>query len=344
MQNKNALKIQRNFDLASFTSFGFSQQATHYAEVATEQELAAAVSLANDNNWKILALGEGSNLVLTKDFEGLVIRQTSQDIHYDISSKQTATVTASAGVNWHYLVTDTVNKNLAGLENLSLIPGTVGAAPVQNIGAYGVEIGERLISLRAIDITSGQWLEFSRKDCQFGYRHSVFKSEPDRYIISSVTFELDQHPTLRTDYNALAEYLNKHTPNTELTPKLVSDAVCAIRAQKLPDPAVLPNAGSFFHNPVISDRHFQALKLDYPDIVGYKQENAQFKVAAGWLVERLGYKGFRENGVGVHEMQALVLIRYAEASGADLMALAARIQHYAKDKFDIDLTVEPRIL
>lgn len=339
------MNIRHQIDLSGYTTFGFSQRAAHFVEVTTEQELSTAVKLAQQNNWPILALGGGSNLVFANDFQGLVIRQTNEHIHYPaVHNRQETWVTAGAGVQWHRLVMDTVGRGLIGLENLSLIPGLVGAAPVQNIGAYGIELCDRLMSLRALHIPSGQWQTMQCADCDFSYRNSLFKKLDGDYIISEVTLRLGGNLGLHTRYSALSDYLNEHYAGQVPDVGMVSDAVCAIRSSKLPDPAELPNAGSFFHNPVISAERYESLLMRFPDLVAHRQDNGDYKLAAGWLIDKLGYKGFRQKGVGVHDRQALVLIKYRQTDASELIALANRIQAHVSEVFGVTLNIEPRIV
>ncbi len=343
----SGLTLRHDVDLGPYTSFGFSQKAAHFADVDSEESLVEAVQLAHTENWPILALGGGSNLVIAHDYPGLVIRQVDDTITYQqIGDAVETHVTASAGVAWHALVMDTVGRALTGLENLSLIPGQVevGAAPVQNIGAYGVELCDRFVSLRALHIASGQWQNMTGTDCQFAYRDSYFKHHDGQYIISSVTLRLGAHLGLHTGYAALSDYMALHHPGEEPDARRVSEAVCAVRRSKLPDPAVLPNAGSFFHNPVTSAKHFQSLQVRFPGIVGYALADGQYKLAAGWLIDRLGYRGFRKNGVGVHDQQALVLIKYRQTEAAALIRLANKIREHVKAEYGVSLSIEPRIL
>lgn len=339
------LALRHDVDLGPYTSFGFSCKAAHFAEVESEESLAEAVRLAKTQDWPILALGGGSNLVIAHDYPGLVIHQIDDTITYQQADDVLEThVTASAGVSWHALVMDTVSRDLPGLENLSLIPGQVGAAPVQNIGAYGVELCDRFVSLRALHIATGQWQTMTATDCQFGYRDSYFKHHDGQYIISAVTLRLGKHLGLNTGYAALSDYLALHHPGEDADTRRVSEAVCAVRRSKLPDPAVLPNAGSFFHNPVTSAAHFQSLQVRFPDIVGYALPDGQYKLAAGWLIDRLGYRGFRKDGVGVHDKQALVLIKYRQTDATALIQLAGKIREHVQAEYGVSLSIEPRIL
>ena len=336
--------IQHNVDLTKHNTFGFTQHAAHYVETTSAEQVEHAVRLAQDNGWPILPLGGGSNLVLTKDINALVIKQMDEDISYTDHGASGIHVQASAGFNWHSLVMHTVQRGHVGLENLSLIPGSVGAAPVQNIGAYGVELCDRFVSLKALHIPTLSWHTFDMEDCKFAYRDSLFKHQLDDYIITQVTLSLDGRHTLQTHYGALANYLQEHNQSEVISPQIVSDAVCTIRASKLPDPAVVPNAGSFFHNPVVSAEHYERLKTKFPNLVAYPQSGERYKLAAGWLIDQLGYKGYRQTGVGVHESQALVLIKCGPSDGVGLLALASAIRLKVKEVFDVALTIEPRIL
>lgn len=305
-----------------------------------------AVQMARAEKWPMLVLGGGSNLVFTHDYPGLIIRQTDHWITYDQhdSSHQAVQVTASAGVPWHTLVMDTINRGLTGLENLSLIPGQTGAAPVQNIGAYGVELCDRFVSLRALHIPSGQWLDMKSDDCHFSYRDSHFKHHDGDYIISSVTLQLGSQLGLHTGYATLSDYLDQNHPGVKPDARLISEAVCAVRSARLPDPAVLPNAGSFFHNPITSATHYRSLQERFPQIIGHALPDGRYKLAAGWLIDQLGYKGHRENGVGVHDRQALVLIKYQQTDASALIRLADRIREHVAREYGVTLHIEPRIL
>ncbi|MGQ7846318.1 UDP-N-acetylmuramate dehydrogenase [Granulosicoccus sp. 3-233] len=337
--------IEHDVDLTPYTTFGFKQRAAHFVEVDGEQALLEAVRHAQQRHWPILALGGGSNLVFTRDFPGLVIRQIDSSVRYTDATDGNGThVTSSAGVLWHELVMDTVDRDFIGLENLSLIPGQVGAAPVQNIGAYGVELCDRFVALRALHVPTGEWLTMTAEECHFSYRDSLFKRQQDEYIIGQVTLHIGGDLELNTEYRALAEYLASHFQDRRPDVKLVSESICAIRTSKLPDPARLPNAGSFFHNPVVSRSHYTDLLQNYPDMIGYPQENGSYKLAAGWLIDKLGYKGYRQNGVGVHGKQALVLIKYHQTDAVALIRLAEKIRDHVLQEFQVSLKIEPRIL
>jgi UDP-N-acetylmuramate dehydrogenase len=252
-------------------------------------------------------------------------------------------VEAEAGEPWHPFVQWTLQHGLVGLENLSLIPGTVGAAPVQNIGAYGVELKDLFAGLTALDRHSGELREFSLNDCGFAYRDSLFKREAGRWVILRVRFALHRAARLHLDYGPLRQRLAEQGI-AEPTAVDVSQAICAIRREKLPDPAVLGNAGRFFKNPMVSAELAQRLTAEHADLVAYPQADGRVKLAAGWLIERAGWKGFREGDAGVHRLQALVLVNYGQASGQQLLALAQRIQADILQRFAVDLEIEPNVL
>jgi UDP-N-acetylmuramate dehydrogenase len=255
---------------------------------------------------------------------------------------ETVVVEAEAGEPWHPFVLWTLEQGLGGLENLSLIPGTVGAAPMQNIGAYGVEIKDAFAGLTALDRQSGELRDFSLADCAFGYRDSLFKRQAGRWLILRVRFRLRRHAELRLDYGPLRQQLAAQGCVAP-TPQEVSRAVCAIRSEKLPDPAVLGNAGSFFKNPLVSAEQAARLREQYPGLVAYPADEGVVKLAAGWLIEQAGWKGFRDGDAGVHDKQALVLVNHGQATGGELLALARRIQADIAERFDVELEIEPNV-
>lgn len=252
-------------------------------------------------------------------------------------------VRVQAGENWHDWVTYSLAMNWFGLENLSLIPGSVGAAPIQNIGAYGVELESVFSELSAVNIASGLPVTFTRDDCGFAYRDSVFKRNlRDQYVITSVLFRLSKEPHLQLQYPVLRERLQNYSPQ-EVSAQLVSDLICAIRREKLPDPAELPNVGSFFKNPVVSRQQFERLRKAEPEVVGYRQEDDSVKLAAAWLIDRAGFKGQSFAGVAVHSRQALVLTNPARVGGDKVLALAEKIRRQVQARFQVELEIEPRI-
>jgi UDP-N-acetylmuramate dehydrogenase len=292
-----------------------------------------------------LVLGGGSNVVLTGDFAGLVLLVALRGRRIVREDADAVYVEAAAGEPWHDFVAWTLAQGLPGLENLALIPGTVGAAPIQNIGAYGLEMCERFASLRAVELASGKTVEFDAHACAFGYRDSFFKREGrDRFVITSVVFRLPKAWQPRAGYADLARELaaNGYAANGgQPDAQAIFDAVVAVRRAKLPDPLELGNAGSFFKNPVIDAAQFEALKSREPDVISYAQPDGSVKLAAGWLIDRCGWKGRALGAAGVHERQALVLVNRGGASGADVLALARAIQRDVQARFGVELEAEP---
>jgi UDP-N-acetylmuramate dehydrogenase len=341
------LNVQSNVSLKLFNTFGIQATARYWADVQTPNDLQTLLQLNGYDDVPKTILGGGSNLLLTGDVDGMVIRMNIQGIDLVRQDEQHWWVKAGAGVNWHEFVLYCVKRGYAGVENLSLIPGTVGAAPMQNIGAYGVEIEQVFESLEAVNRQTGDNRTFTRAECQFGYRESIFKHElKGHYVITSVTFRLNKTPVFHTSYGAIQETLDQMGIAAEtLSIKAISDAVIRIRRSKLPDPAEIGNAGSFFKNPEISLAHFQELKQQYPDMPGYPLASTdRVKVPAGWLIERCGWKGFRRGDAGVHAKQALVLVNYGNAVGDEILALAHEVQQSVGQRFGIEINPEVNIL
>jgi len=339
-----------NYSLAKLNAFQFNHSACRYVECQNDAEL-----LEFSKDWRSkqgsdsvpVVLGEGSNTVLTRDIDGPVLRFTGTDVSLESgNSDSSVLVHAQAGKNWHELVLEMIDNGLAGIENLSLIPGTCGAAPVQNIGAYGVELHNTLIKLTAFHWPSQQTLVMSREQCQFGYRDSVFKRHPGEYIISEITLELSTNNNINTSYTALQDMLcQRQIDNPQ--PKDISDIVCTIRRSKLPDPATLANAGSFFKNPVVTNEKFQALRQQYPELPAYSTNTPEkVKIAAGWLIDTAGLKGYEHPSrhVAVHDKQALVLVHRGGGTSAELMELAHHVQTTIENTFGVLLEREPRLL
>lgn len=340
------MQFEENKSLKDLNTLGFSQCAERFIEIDNDEQLNEVVAHANSKSWPVFVLGGGSNIVLTKDIPGLVIRQTSDVISYENRGEENSwlfRLTAGAGVNWHRLVRDTMSRGLPGLENLSLIPGSTGAAPVQNIGAYGVELAQRFESLRALHLPTNEWHTFDLKDCEFGYRDSFFKHHSGEYCITSVSLLVGNDCPFETEYESLAHALQRQNVD-KLTPVLISDTVCKIRQSKLPDPAQIYNVGSFFHNPVISGEQHAQLKQRFPNIVSYLQSNGSAKIAAGWLIDSLGFRGHKSGNVGVYDKQALVLVHHGGGNGQELLEFAQAIQAGVRDKYGIELTMEPQLL
>ncbi len=329
-----------------FNSFGINVKANYFASFTAEADLLNILLEKQSNipTEPILCIGSATNILFTRDFAGLVLKNEIAGVSIVHDDDQYSYVTAGAGLLWNDLVEFCVDKDLGGLENLSLIPGTVGAAPIQNIGAYGVELKEVLHSVKLLDLQENQWIVFSNKDCDFGYRTSVFKKKlKSRIVITSVTFRLTKKDhAINISYGAIKECLNKKGV-LKPTVKDISIAVKEIRRSKLPDPSSIGNAGSFFKNPIISENEYRKLKSEFPDTVA-NEADGNYKVAAGWLIEHAGWKGYREGDVGCYEKQALVLVNFGNATGADLIALSQKIQQSVIKKFGILLEPEVNIL
>jgi UDP-N-acetylmuramate dehydrogenase len=338
-----SLGVRSRVSLKAYNSFAVDVAARWFAEAHDDDQVRAALVYARQQQLPVLLLGGGSNMLLTADVEALVLRMASRGIRVLQDDGERVLVEAEAGEPWHPFVQWTLQQGLAGLENLSLIPGTVGAAPMQNIGAYGVELKDLFAGLTALDRHSGELREFSLADCGFAYRDSLFKREAGRWVILRVRFALSRTAALHLDYGPLRQRLVEQGV-TAPTAVDVSQAICAIRSEKLPDPAVLGNAGSFFKNPMVSVELAQRLGAEHADLVAYPQADGRVKLAAGWLIERAGWKGFREGDAGVHRLQALVLVNYGQASGQQLLALAQRIQADIFRRFAVELEIEPNVL
>lgn len=337
------MKILSFFDLTAYNSFGVSVDAELFIEIREPEELQEVLSssIARDN--EILILGGGSNILFTKDFDGLVIYNNLKGIQIEEEDDNSALVRAAGGEIWQDFVEFTLENNLGGVENLSLIPGTVGAAPIQNIGAYGVELNETMVSLEAIEKSSGNPRIFPNSECHFGYRNSVFKNElKDQYIITSVLFRLTKNSKVNTGYGAIENVLSEGGI-TNPGIRDVSKAVIKIRQSKLPDPAEIGNAGSFFKNPIIDKIDYEGLKLEFPDIPGYQNEDT-VKVPAAWLIDQCGWKGYTKGNVGVHKNQPLVLVNHGGGTGEEIKNLALEVQKSVANKFGLELEPEPRII
>jgi UDP-N-acetylmuramate dehydrogenase len=289
-------------------------------------------------------LGAGSNILFTRDFEGLVLKNELKGISLLSERQDQVRIRAAGGEDWHGFVQWCLQQGFYGLENLSLIPGTVGAAPVQNIGAYGVEVGDCIEAVEALDLASGARNRFEAAACAFGYRSSIFKTQcRNRFFITAVTFRLSRTPRLVTSYADVRRALAERRPSG-LTPQALSEIICAIRRRKLPDPGELANAGSFFKNPVVSRRRLAALQARFPELPAYRASNDRVKLAAGWMIERCGWKGRRLGACGVFAGQALVLVNHGGASGEDILRLAEAVQTSVEERFGIRLEPEPLIL
>ncbi len=333
------MNIQENISLKPFNTFGIDKKARFFVVVHQVEQLKTALTWASKNKVDSMVLGGGSNILLTQDPDMLVIKLEIKGINPVKKDDEHIWVEVGAGEVWHEFVMRAIENNWSGVENLSLIPGTVGASPMQNIGAYGVEIKEVFESLEALNKETLKMERFDRAACKFGYRESIFKHElKDKYIICSVIFRLALKPRFEITYGTVKETLQKKGI-TELSSRSVSDAVIEIRQSKLPDPKVIGNSGSFFKNPTIDPGHFVELQASYPTIPGFENPEG-VKVPAAWLIEQCGWKGKRFGDVGVHDRQPLVLVNYGNGEGRDIVELASKIQASVKEKFGINLQPE----
>lgn len=335
--------IRENFSLKAYNTFHIDVKARFYDEFNSVEELKRLLT-ERKQELPLLVLGGGSNILFTSDFNGLVIKNNIKGIEVLKQDNDHVYIKAGAGENWHAFVMYCVEQNYAGIENLSLIPGNVGSGPMQNIGAYGVELKDVMHELEALHINSRQSRTFTNNECRFGYRESIFKHEAKgQYIITSVTFKLNKKPVFNTSYGAIEEELGKMGVK-EKTIAAVSGAVCNIRRSKLPDPEITGNAGSFFKNPVVSKELFDSLKQKYPAMPSYPVSDKEVKLAAGWLIEQCGWKGRTQGNAGVHHQQALVLINIGNASGQEVLKLSDDIITSVKNTFGVTLQREVNIL
>ena len=336
------MQIHENFSLKSYNTFGIDAKAKYFSSFSNVEALTEL--LTNDYRLPTLILGGGSNILFTKDYDGLVLKNEIKGIEVVKEDDENVYVRTGAGENWHLFVLHCLKNNWAGLENLSLIPGNVGASPMQNIGAYGVEIREVFHELKAFHLKEKANYTFALKDCGFGYRDSVFKNKyKDQFVVLNVTYRLNKKPKFNTSYGAIEKELERMGVK-ELSIQAISQAVINIRSSKLPDPAVIGNAGSFFKNPSVTKEKFQQLQLQFPNIVGNANADSTVKLAAAWLIEQCGWKGFRRGDAGCHEKQALVLVNYGNAKGEEIYRLSEEIMQSVKEKFDVALEREVNII
>ena len=349
---------QTKVDLQAFNTLSLPAQAAFYCQLQQISDLYSAQQFcqAQQVNWMLL--GGGSNVVLTDDFNGLVMHMqllgktwlTPEQLHHPpaVNDDDLVYLSIGAGEHWDELVAWSLDQGAYGLQNLSLIPGLVGAAPIQNIGAYGVECAHVLHEVMVFDFATGKQFSLSAEQCELAYRDSIFKRQPN-WLVVNVTLALSRKPQIQIDYGDIAAHLEATVsiPRAQITPQQVRDAVIAIRRQKLPDPTNIPNVGSFFKNPVVSIDKAEQIRSQWPQLVAYKQTNQQVKIAAGWLIDQLGWRGYNKAGVGVHKHQALVLVQLAnspnKSTGLELLNLAQQIQADVEHHFGIRLAVEPRL-
>ncbi len=346
--------IEKNISLKQYNSFAINAYASSYATFNSVESLhellQSTQQIKNNQQNSVLILGGGSNLLLTSNFNGLLLKNEIKGIRVIKEDEHHIYIQAGAGENWHQLVLYCIEHNLAGVENLSLIPGNVGASPMQNIGAYGVEIKDVFHSLETYHIKDKKIVTFTLNDCEFGYRESVFKRKfKDQFVILNVTYRLNRVPEYKISYGAIGQELEKMGVK-DLSIQAISQAVINIRSSKLPDPAVIGNAGSFFKNPEIQNSKFKSLKEEFSGIVGYDLPNGNVKLAAGWLIEQCGplagtsWKGYRKGDAGCHQKQALVLVNYGNATGREIFDLSEEILQSVKAKFGVLLEREVNII
>ncbi|HTG56633.1 MAG TPA: UDP-N-acetylmuramate dehydrogenase [Niabella sp.] len=339
-----SIQIQDNKSLKPFNTFGMNVQARYLVMASDSEEVRASLQWAARQGLPSFILGGGSNILFTKDVDGLVIQNSIKGIEKVHEDEDHVHLKVGGGEVWHQFVLYCLDHNYAGVENLALIPGLAGASPMQNIGAYGVEIKEVFHELTAIHRATLEEIHFSNKDCEFGYRESVFKHRyKDQFIITDVTYKLSKKSTFKVEYGAIKQELEKAGVH-DLSIQAIADAVIAIRSSKLPDPKEIGNAGSFFKNPSVSKEQFERLKSKFPEIVAYENADHTMKLAAGWLIEQAGFKGFRKGDAGVHARQALVLVNYGNASGAEILDTCRLVQDTVYERFGVELSPEVNIV
>ena len=337
------MNFSKNISLKKLNTFGIKVNCKLFCEIHCIDELKYLLKKEEFKKNNYLILGGGSNMLFTKDFDGLIIKNEIKGIDIISENNQIKNIKVGAGENWHKFVLWSIENGLSGIENLALIPGNIGASPIQNIGAYGVEVKNVIDKVWTINLIDGKEQIFTNSECKFKYRDSIFKNKwKDKLMITHVSFNLSKRPMYNTSYGAINEELSKL--KLDINSKNICHVVTNIRKRKLPNPNEIGNSGSFFKNPVIKSLKFKRLKDIYPDIIGYKISEKETKVAAGWLIDKCGWKGYRKNDVGVHKNQALVLVNYGEATGEEIFLLGKKIQKSIKEKFDINIYPEVNII
>lgn len=336
------LQLFKNQALQYLNTFKIKANTAVYATFNSTNDIQDVIQLIKKENYKYLVLGGGSNILFKQDFDGIIIKPDIQGIEITNETPAYADVKAGAGVSWDELVEWTVTKGLGGLENLSYIPGNAGASPIQNIGAYGTEAKDSLLEVEIFRFDTEKKYVLKNHDCKFDYRYSIFKDElANKTLITHVTYRLGKHPGFNLEYGNLAKEVEKLG---EINLRNIRDAVVNIRKQKLPDPEIIGNAGSFFKNPIISKEKFSNLKDKYPDMPEYVVTENESKIPAAYLIEKCGWKGYRNGDAGVHAYQPLVLVNYGNANGDEIIALARKIQESVYEKFDIHIHMEVNIV
>jgi UDP-N-acetylmuramate dehydrogenase len=337
------MQVYQNYLLKEYNTFGIAATAEYFASFSSAEELEKLLDIYKNIPFKMI-LGGGSNILFTRDYNGLVLRNTIPGIKALDEDNEYIYVNAGAGVKWHDIVLFCIKNNYAGMENLSLIPGNVGASPMQNIGAYGVEVKDIFYELEAFHLEDKITRSFSAKDCEFGYRDSIFKRQlKGQFAILNVTYRLKKNPVFNISYGAIEKELEKMKVQ-DLSIKAISDAVVHIRTSKLPDPAVVANAGSFFKNPIIEKSRFKKIENTGKDIPYYEAGENKYKIPAGWLIEQCGWKGYRRGDAGCYEKQALVLVNYGNATGEEIYNLSEEIKISVQERFGIELEREVNIV
>lgn len=338
------MQLQHNISLQPYNTFNISVTSKYFATFTNSNELEEILHFAKSNNEQQLIIGGGSNILFTQNYNGIVAKNSIKGIELINEDENYYYVKANAGEAWHNLVLYCIKNNYAGVENLSLIPGSVGAAPLQNIGAYGIELKDVFYELEALHITDQKLIKFTAKDCEFGYRESVFKNKfKTQFIVLNITLRLNKQPKFNTKYGAIEQELEQMKCTT-LSIQNISQAVINIRSSKLPNPKEIGNAGSFFKNPVIDEPLYSSLIQQYPSMPHYAAPNHQHKLAAGWLIEQCGFKGYRKNDAGCHVEQALVLVNYGNATGEEIFDLSSEIITKVQQKFGVILEREVNIV
>lgn len=336
------MSITSNANIKGFTTFDVSYTTNYFLEISDSSLLHKELSDNNLLNADKIFLGEGSNILFTKDYPGVIIKVSENYIKIASEDSEYFFLTASGSFKWHDLVVYAIDKGLYGAENLSLIPGSVGGAVVQNIGAYGVELSEIVDSVRFIDVLSGKEAFYNKTECEFAYRYSIFKEKKNLYI-KEVTFKLSKKKYINLSYAGLRDRIMKKFVNIEVNSKQISQTVCEIREEKLISPKELPNAGSFFKNPIVSNEKIEKIKINYPDIVSFYFTDSLFKISAGWLIEKVGLKGIIINHAGTSPKHALILVKYPKGNGHDVINFANLVKQKVSEKFEIELESEVEI-
>ncbi len=336
--------IEKNISLKSLNTFNIDVKAKYFTKINNTSELNELLTNPDYKLAKKLFIGGGSNILFTSDFDGIVIKLNNSEINILSETDENVTIKVDSGVEWDNFVKYCVDKGLSGIENLSLIPGNVGASPIQNIGAYGVEVKDLIESVNLILLENLESKSFNNLQCNFGYRNSIFKNElKNQFVITSVVFNISKKKELNLKYAPLLSYFSNKN-ESEITSKEIREAIIKIRTSKLPDPKIIGNAGSFFKNPVIPKEQFEKILEKYPDLSGYPENNSTIKISAGWLIEKCGLKGKRVGNVGIHENQALVIVNYGNATGNEILQFSKMVENEVKNKFNINLINEVNIL